>query len=192
MEFNNLYTDIVAGKAFNQEEDLQEGLLGRLASGTALGLSLATGTPDAEAKSNPSISQTANQPSIDQKIQAFNNIFTKQQDKLINALIQVESKGKDNAVGDHGDAVGPLQIHQEVVSDYNRWMKTNLKHENMFDRKTAIEVCKKYLSVYGREYIKKTGELPSVETLAKIWNGGPNGWKNPKTEAYSAKVLAYL
>ncbi len=185
------------------EETVDEGLLNKLAAGTALGLSLATGTPDAEAKSKDISSQSISQPLINQKIQAFNNIFAKQKNKLINALIQVESRGNNNAVGDHGDAVGPLQIHAEVVKDFNRWTNLDLKHiateddkkagkKDMFDRPTAIMVCDKYLSVYGKEYIKKTGEIPTMKILAQIWNGGPNGWKNPNTDHYAAKVLKSL
>ena len=38
----------------------------------------------------------------------------------------------------------------------------------------------------------RLGHVPTDEDLARIHNGGPNGFKNPATVAYWEKVKKYL
>lgn len=99
---------------------------------------------------------------------------------LIPLLIQVESGGRDNAIGDAGRAIGPLQIHRSVVQDYNRWNKTCLQHSEMTNRSLAIKVCMSYLQHYGPK--------ASTEALARKWNGGPAGDRKTSTVGYWHKV----
>lgn len=110
--------------------------------------------------------------------------------KLISALIQVESSGRDNVVGDDGQAFGPLQIHQEMVDDVNRLYGTSYTHRDMFTRAKAVDVCHKYLDFYGSE--KRLGRPPTAQDHARIWNGGPAGWKRKATQGYWAKVRRHL
>ena len=49
-----------------------------------------------------------------------NHVLT---DKFVDALIRVESNGRDNAIGDNGKAVGCLQIWTDVVDDVNQVSK---------------------------------------------------------------------
>jgi hypothetical protein len=49
-----------------------------------------------------------------------------------------------------------------------------------------------YLNHYGKVYEKKTGKKATCEVLSRIHNGGPNGYKNPKTIKYWNKVKAIL
>lgn len=103
---------------------------------------------------------------------------------FIAALIHVESSGNNVAIGDGGKAYGCLQIHPAVVKDVNRIYGAGLKHTDMFDRDLSVAVCRKYLEYYG-------STLPRTATLedyARIWNGGPNGWRSPRTKAYWKKV----
>lgn len=103
---------------------------------------------------------------------------------LISALIIVESSGNDQAIGDHGKAIGCLQIHKEVVTDVNRITGSHYRHEEMKDRAKARAVCEAYLKHYGK------GATP--EQLARRWNGGPKGDTKTSTEAYWAKVKKHL
>jgi hypothetical protein len=109
-------------------------------------------------------------------------------DSLIPALIEVESNGNDQAIGDNGKAFGPLQIWDICVQDVNRIYNVGYEHEQMFNRGHAIDVCVLYLLHWGAKYKLKTGKQPSYEVLARIWNGGPMGYKNPKTIGYWNKV----
>lgn len=103
---------------------------------------------------------------------------------LITALIAVESGGRDNAIGDNGRAIGPLQIHRAVVLDVNRITGSHYRHHDMTNRAQARAVCEAYLRHYGRG--------ASTEQLARRWNGGPAGDRKQATEAYWAKVKKYL
>lgn len=103
---------------------------------------------------------------------------------LIAALITVESHGKDNAIGDGGAAIGALQIHRAVVVDANRIAGTSYTHSQMTNRVAARKVCEIYLGRYaaGR----------SNEEAARIWNGGPTGYRKSATLAYWNKVKKHL
>jgi len=104
------------------------------------------------------------------------------------ALIQVESGGNDLAIGDHQQALGCLQIHREVVLDVNRLTGRSYKHVDAFDRDKAIRIATVYLQHYGAQL----GHEPTLEDYARIWNGGPHGWRNPHTVAYWHRVHAQL
>jgi hypothetical protein len=103
---------------------------------------------------------------------------------LISALIIVESSGNDMAIGDHGKAIGPLQIHKAVVLDVNKFTGSHYRHQDMTNRAQARAVCEAYLRHYGK------GATP--EQLARRWNGGPTGDRKTSTEAYWAKVKKHL
>lgn len=97
-------------------------------------------------------------------------------DKLIDALIVVESGGRSDLVGSLGE-VGVLQILQPCIDDVNRVYGTDYTLDDAKDETTAREICRNYLNYWGKHYKKKTGLEPTDEILSKIWNGGPNGWK---------------
>ena len=99
---------------------------------------------------------------------------------LISALIIVESSGNDMAIGDHGKAIGPLQIHREVVLDVNRITGLSYRHQDMTNRAQARAVCEAYLKHYGKG--------KSLEQQARIWNGGPTGDRKQVTVAYWRRV----
>jgi len=99
---------------------------------------------------------------------------------LITALIIVESSGNDQAIGDNGRALGPLQIHRGVVLDVNRITGSNYQWQQMTNRAQARAVCEAYLKHYGRG--------KTTEQQARIWNGGPTGDRKTATEAYWRKV----
>jgi hypothetical protein len=111
---------------------------------------------------------------------------------LINAMIQVESEGNGLAIGDKGKAYGCLQLWNTYIQDVNRIYKTSYRHKDAFNRKTAIEITKKYLEFYGKEYYKQTGKKPTAEVFARIHNGGPSGYKKTATLDYWKKVKKEL
>lgn len=103
---------------------------------------------------------------------------------LISALIIVESSGNDMAIGDHGKAIGPLQIHKAVVLDVNKFTGSHYRHQDMTNRAQARAVCEAYLRHYGRG--------KSLEEQARIWNGGPTGHKKAATASYWRRVQRNL
>ena len=109
---------------------------------------------------------------------------------LILAIIAVESNGDDNAVGDYGLAYGCLQMHAEYVQDAAEHAGKDWTHKDAFDRETAIDIFLAYMDRYATE--NRLGRHVTVEDIARIHNGGPNGWKKPHTEAYWHKVKSVL
>lgn len=110
---------------------------------------------------------------------------------FIAALITVESGGNDHAIGDNGQAVGCLQIHPCVVEDVNRVLySARAPYRYLRDDRASRHSSVNMLRVYLRHYATKErlGREPSLEDLARIWNGGPDGYKKPATRAYWIKV----
>lgn len=111
-------------------------------------------------------------------------------DRLLDALTVVESNGNPRAVGDSGRAKGALQVWAVVIVDVNRAYGTQYVHDDAFDVAKARDIARKYLSLYATA--KRLGRPVTDEDRARIWNGGPNGWKKASTIGYWAKVKAAL
>ena len=112
--------------------------------------------------------------------------------KLIKALEQVESNGKVLAVGDKGKAYGCLQIWDVVIQDVNRISKSNYKHKDAFNRDKAFKIVEIYLEHWGKIYEKRTGRKVTNEVYARVFNGGPIGYKKKSTIKYWKKVKGEL
>ena len=110
--------------------------------------------------------------------------------KLILALITVESGGNNKAVGDNGQAYGALQIHISVVQDVNRIYGTTYKYRDRYSRQVSAHICQLYLMHYASR--KRLGREPTYQDMARIWNGGPNGYKKNSTLNYWRKVRLHL
>ena len=108
---------------------------------------------------------------------------------LIPLLIQVESGGRVDAIGDSGKARGILQIHAAAWADGCKELGVKWDYKTgSFDAAKSRAICKAYLTRYGRHYKKVTGRAPTLETLARTWNGGPYGWRKKSTLPYWRKV----
>jgi len=115
------------------------------------------------------------------------------EDDLIDALIQVESRGNDSAVGDRhlvgNEAIGALQIRPIMVREVNRILKIKksekrFKMSDRWDREKTIEMF-----LIWKDFHHSNDDF---ETIARNWNGGPKGFKNPRTKKYWAKVQQEL
>ena len=95
-------------------------------------------------------------------------------DQLLDALAQVESNNDSTKVGKLGE-LGILQIRDCVIQDVNRIYKTKYVLEDAKDNTKAKDICRKYLTHWGRHYEIKTGKKADNKILSKIWNGGPTG-----------------
>jgi hypothetical protein len=92
--------------------------------------------------------------------------------ELILALCLIESSLDPNAIGDRGEAVGILQIHECVIQDVNRIYGTEYNLNDRYDPMLSKMICRKYLKYWGKVYYQRTNKQPTAEVLAKIWNGG--------------------
>ena len=105
--------------------------------------------------------------------------------ELIPILVLVESGGHPNPpAGDGGRALGPLQIHAAVVQDVNRIYGWRFRHQDARNPAIARAICYGYLKHWG----DRLPHPPTPQDYARIWNGGPNGWKKPSTLRYWERV----
>jgi hypothetical protein len=109
---------------------------------------------------------------------------------LISALIMVESSGNDNAVGYTGNCYGCLQLKTIYIKDVNRIAGTSYTITEAFDRAKSIDMFRIYINHYATS--KRLGHEPTFEDIARIHNGGPNGWLDPRTDGYWKKVKKEL
>lgn len=113
---------------------------------------------------------------------------------LVEALIQVESGGNDNAVGDKhltDKAYGCLQIRKPCITDVNKIFGTNYTADQMLgNRQLSLWVFNKYMELYAN--VRKLGRPVTDEDRARIWNGGPTGYKRDSTIPYWEKVEKLL
>jgi len=101
---------------------------------------------------------------------------------LILALIMVESNGNDFEIGDNGAAFGCLQMHAAYVQDAAEYAGKDWVHEDAFQRDVAIQIFIAYMARYATE--DRLGRPPTAEDIARIHNGGPNGYKKSATDRY--------
>lgn len=100
---------------------------------------------------------------------------------LLIALHSVESSNGKTSLN-------RLQIREICLLDVNRIYGTDYTMYDVYDKTKSEEIALLYLTYWGKEYTKQTGKNPSYEQYARIWNGGPDGWKNPKTVNYWHKI----
>ena len=105
--------------------------------------------------------------------------------ELLAALIAVESGGNDLARGRHGE-LGALQVRPCVVADVNRVAGTSYRWAEMTNRWAALGVFRIYTGHYCTE--SRLGRPATNQDLARVWHGGPSGWKRRKTVAYWKRV----
>jgi len=109
---------------------------------------------------------------------------------LIAAIVAVESGGDARAIGDNGAAYGVLQIHAAYAQDAAGYERENWTHEDAFDEEIAVKMFVAYMERYAKK--QRLGGPATAEQIARIHNGGPNGYKRRATDKYWSKVKAEL
>ena len=122
--------------------------------------------------------------SLSNRYQIFDKSPGKDMVDILNAIIQVESRGNPNAYAPGEDAVGILQIRKCMVDDVNRILKKRgaflrYTYNDRWDEDKSIEMFDIFCTYYG---------LTTAEEMARCWNGGPRGINNPYTLKYWNKV----
>ena len=133
-------------------------------------------------------------------------------DDLLDAIEWKESEGDQVAEGDNGKAVGAYQLHKIYVDDVNRIIKMQtddivgnhnylpskqFSYEDRWDKAKSREMVVIYLNHYEQLSQKiKPFSVPENmlvwERMARIHNGGPDGWRKKSTEKYWEKIKLKL
>jgi len=100
---------------------------------------------------------------------------------LESAVWQVETGQceSDCPSGDGGKAIGPLQIWEIAWTDVK---KKGEKYEDCQNLDYSLQVFRRYMKRYATK--KRLGHKPTDPDKARIWNGGPNGYKKTCTIEY--------
>ncbi len=110
-------------------------------------------------------------------------------EKLIEALIQVESEGIEDIHGDiglkEGPSVGVLQIRPIMVREVNRILRIKkinkkFKLKDRYSRKKSIEMFNIWRMFYHPD--------GNFEKISRTWNGGPKGYLKKSTVGYWMEV----
>jgi hypothetical protein len=83
-------------------------------------------------------------------------------DRLVNAIIHVESKGDSLAYNLIEQAIGAFQIRPIRLRDYNNRTGNRYTHKDCFNLKVSKEIFLYYADIIG---------YPNYELIAREWNG---------------------
>lgn len=116
--------------------------------------------------------------------------YSAPQEAFWGALHIVESGGGLGPIkGDHGAALGPLQIRRAYFQD----SRVPGRYEDCAD----LAYSRRVVSAYLQRYAKAAFDAGDCDALARIHNGGPGalratGQKKRNLDRYSAKVMSHL
>ena len=110
----------------------------------------------------------------------------KEMDDVLRAIRIVESNNNPSAVGDNGNAIGVYQIWKSY------WIDARLSgtYHDCYDPDYADRVVRSYMKRYATK--RRLGREPTQEDIARIHNGGPNGYKKKATIKYWQKIQRIL
>lgn len=108
--------------------------------------------------------------------------------RVINAIIEVESKGDSKAINKVGNCVGIMQITPILVNDCNRILKErNInKRYTLKDRYNVSKSREMFLLI--QDYYNPSN---NIEKAIRSWNGGCN-YSKKSTNDYYRKVMAAM
>lgn len=117
--------------------------------------------------------------------------------QLWTAQAAVESRGNPRAYCRRDGSSGIVQIRTDCLNDINRiakarGLKVRFKPSDRFDPVKARRMWQLYLEYYAAKYEHDTGRPCTYEVLARIWNGGPCGWKKASTVNYWGRVRSRM
>lgn len=116
-----------------------------------------------------------------------NKISETNWDNVINAIIQIESRGDSTAINKKTDAVGIMQIRKIVVDDCNEYLaKLNNPKRYTYDDRWNVQKSKEMFVLIQKRY-NKTND---IEKAARIWNGGCC-YNKKSTDGYYQKFLKF-
>lgn len=114
---------------------------------------------------------------------------------VMNAIIQVESKGNPRAVDKSGTCVGILQMKKCLVDEVNNILKQNKeKRRYAYSDRYNPQKSKEMFVVLQNQFNKEK----NVERAIRSWNAGfyyekKYGWESlrRRTKSYYEKVMRY-
>jgi len=106
---------------------------------------------------------------------------------IIGILCILESGGDPDAYKADEDAVGILQIRRVMVRDVNEILKSqglaamSFDYEDRCSPNASMTMARIYLRHYEKFSDGAAPEQWYVEYCSRIWQGGPDGYREPET-----------
>ena len=100
------------------------------------------------------------------------------------AIWLTESSGREGQImGDNGKSRGPLQISRAAWKDAMEYDNgIGGQYEDVDTIEYAIQVFRAYWHRYAT--VERLGHRATANDIARIWNGGPNGFRMSSTIPY--------
>ena len=117
-------------------------------------------------------------------------ISEKELTRVLQAIRIVESNNTPSAVGDGGNAIGVYQIWESYWKDATEFSNLGGKYRDCFIPEYADRVVRCYMKRYATP--RRLGREATMQDIARIHNGGPNGYKKQATLKYWEKVEKIL
>tara|TARA_Y100000114_G_scaffold132604_1_gene131468 strand:+ start:1535 stop:1951 length:417 start_codon:yes stop_codon:yes gene_type:complete len=117
-------------------------------------------------------------------------ISEKELTRVLQAIRIVESNNTPSAVGDGGNAIGVYQIWESYWKDATEFSNLGGKYRDCFVPEYADRVVRCYMKRYATP--RRLGREATMQDIARIHNGGPNGYKKQATIKYWEKVEKIL
>ena len=114
----------------------------------------------------------------------------KEMTDVLAAIRIVESNDDPDAVGDGGDSIGCYQIQKCYWLDAKEFSDLGGTYLDCYNRGYADRTVRFYMARYATE--RRLGREVTQEDIARIHNGGPNGYKKECTKKFWKKVEVVL
>jgi len=82
------------------------------------------------------------------------------------------------------DSVGIVQIRRCVIDDINEAYGLDFSYADRWSPYRSRLIFALCMALNAERYRKETGKEPDVEALVRMWNGGPDGYREPETLEY--------
>lgn len=105
--------------------------------------------------------------------------------EFIRKIGYLESGNTDSAKSQHG--YGRFQIYNICVKGSGLHDLLGYSHNDMFNKEKSVHVFWATMGIFCHTYAQKHGKYPSYEDLARMWCGGPEGYKKNATLNYLHK-----
>lgn len=90
-------------------------------------------------------------------------------------------------IGDGGKSLGPLQISKAAWTDV---AKDGEVYQDCTKLEYSLMVFRRYMLRYATP--RRLGHVATNEDKARIWNGGPNGYRKGATTGYWSRVKSEM
>jgi hypothetical protein len=107
--------------------------------------------------------------------------------EFIRKIGQLESGNIDSVSGENGAGKGRYGIYNICVKGSGMADLLGYSHGDMYNPEKSKHVFWATMGIFCHTFAQRHGRYPTYEELARMWAGGPVGYKSNKTLRYLNK-----